>query len=315
MSQISAASAARLAPGMSARCSFIKRAAWANAGQTLLVAHGSGLSVWEGGFDARPDHVFATEAPMRAVTVSPLEPLAATAGHDGQIRLWDTLTWKRDQTMPFQPHKGAVSAVCFHPTRRVLASGDSYGAAMQVDLSSGRFMKLIGHSKEISRIAYSPDGAVIATGSWDSTARLFSATTGIHQHTLEHGAWVRWLAFSPGGTQLATACSDGVLRLWDCADGTLIHEVEAHAPGFDTLDYSPDGSLLVTGGRDGALRLWDAETLTLLAEREGAHQKPVLTLAFRPQGDYLISGGGDNWLHLWENSAEDAAPPIDAPGA
>ena len=304
MTPITAASAARLAPGMSARCAFIKRAAWANEGQTLLVAHGSGLSVWQGGFDARPDHVFATEAPMRAVTASSLGPLAATAGHDGQIRLWDTVTWKRDQSMPFQPHKGAVSAVGFHPSRWVIASGDSYGNAMQIDLNSGRFMKLTGHSKEISRIAYSTDGALIATGSWDGTARLFSATTGIHQHTLEHGAWVRWLAFNPGGSQVATACSDGVLRLWNCADGELVHEAEAHAPGFDALDYSPDGSLLVTGGRDGALRLWDAVTLALLGEHEGAHQKPVLTLAFRPQGDFLISGGGDNWLHLWEIPAE-----------
>lgn len=309
MSLITAASAARLALGMTARCTFIKRAAWANDGQTLIVAHGSGLSVWSGGFDQRPDHVFATEAPMRAVAASPLGPMAATAGHDGQIRLWNTQTWQRDQTMPFQPHHNAVSALAFHPSRRVLASGDSNGYAVQVDLTSGRFMKLTGHAKEVSRIVYSRDGKQIATGSWDGTVRLFSATTGLPQHTLEHGAWVRWLTFSADGSQIATACTDGVLRLWNGSDGMLIHEVEAHAPGFDTLDLTPDGSLLVTGGRDGALRLWDAATLALLAEREGAHEKPVLTLVFRPQGDFLISGGGDNWLHLWE------VPDISAPRA
>lgn len=307
MSLITAANAAQLALAMTARCGYITRAVWANGGQALVVSHGSGLSIWLGGFDARPNHVFAAEAPMRAVAASSLGPLAATAGHDGQIRLWNTETWTRDQQMPVQLHRGAATAVGFHPSRWVIASGDANGFAVQVDLKSGRFMKLLGHSKDITRIAYSPDGKQIATGSWDRTARLFNATTGIHQHTLEHSAWVRWLAYSRDGAQVATACSDGVLRLWNSADGTLAHEVEAHPSGLDALDWSPDGSLLATGGRDGALRLWDASTLALLGVRENAHTKPVLTLAFRPQGDFLISGGGDNWLHLWEIPAED--PP------
>jgi WD40 repeat protein len=311
MNLITTDTATRLALGLAARCTFIKRAAWANDGQTLVVAHGSGLSVWMGGFDERPDHVFASEAPMRAVAASPLGPMLAAAGHDGRIRLWNTLTWQRDRAMPIQLHKGAVSAIGFHPARWIIASGDSTGYAAQVDLDSGRFMRLIGHTKEISRIVYSPDARQIATGSWDGTARLFNATTGAALHVLEHGAWVRWAAFSTDGTTLATACTDGSLRLWNTADGTIVNETPAHSGGFDTLALSPDGSLLVTGGRDGALRVWDAATLAPLVECPNAHDKPVLTLVFRPQGDFLISGGGDNWLRLWEVPAdpEDGAQP------
>lgn len=311
MSLITAASASQLALGMTARCTYIKRATWANEGLCLIVAHGSGLSVWMGGFDARPDHVFASEAPMRAIAASALGPLAATAGHDGTIRLWDTETWQRDQHMPVQLHHNPVTAISFHPSRWIVASGDASGFAVQVDLDSGRFMKLLGHTKEVSRIVYSPDARQIATGSWDRTVRLFSSVTGIHQHTMEHGAWVRWLAYSNDGSRISTACTDGVLRQWSTIDGSLIREVEAHEPGFDTLDLSPDGSLLATGGRDGAIRLWDSETLVLLGEHAVAHQKPVLTLAFRPQGDYLISGGGDNWLHLWEIPAGDTGSDSD----
>ena len=311
MDRITPATAPHMAVGMTARCSFIKRATWANDGQTLIVAHGSGLSVWLGGFDARPDHVFASEAPMRSIAASRVEPLAATGGHDGSIRLWNTETWKRERKMPVQLHHGAVSAVAFHPSRMIVAGADSNGFAAQVDLASGRFMRLPGHTKEVSRIVYSPDASRIATGSWDGTARLFNATTGAPLHVLPHDAWVRWVAFSANGAQLLTACTDGILRLWDVQTGELLHQVEAHPGGFDTLDVTPEGSVLATGGRDGAIRMWNAHTLELLAACEGAHEKPVLTLVFRPQGDYLISGGGDNWLLLWEVADEDGAAEPD----
>ncbi len=315
MSLITAATATQLTLGLSARCTFITRAAWTRDGHALILAHGNGLSVWIGGFEARPNHVFATEAPVRAVATSPLGPLAAVGGHDGAIRLWNTDTWQRDRAMPVQMHKSAVTALRFHPRRAILASGDGNGQLYQVDLDSGRFMKLGGHAKEVTSVAYSPDGALLATGSWDDSAKLWSATTGALLQTLEHPDWVRWLAFSPGDGALVTAGRDGLLREWSPAEGALRRMFEAHTGGMDTLAYSPDGSLLATGGRDGALRLWDAAALAPLHTVEDAHAKPLLTLAFRPQGDFLISGGGDNWAHLWEIPAAAEAAVDDEPAA
>ncbi len=311
MKPITADTAGQLALGMAARCSLITRTAWANEGQSLIVAHGNGLSVWMGGFDAHPDHVFATEAPLRALAVSPLGPLAAVGGHDGRIRLWNTETWQRDQAMPVQLHKGAVTALAFHPTRPIVASGDAFGAVIQVDLDSGRFMKLTRHAKEVTSVAWSADGAQLASGSWDGTVQVSSAVTGALEQTLIHEDWVRGLAFHPSGAQVVTACRDGNLRAWSAEDGRLLSVIPAHTGGVDALTLSPDGALIASGGRDGALRLWHAETLIPAAVIDDAHAKPLLTLAFRPQGDFLISGGGDNWLRLWEIPASGDAPASD----
>lgn len=310
MSLITAATAKQLAIGMSARCTTITCAAWANGGQALIVAHGNGLSIWAGGFDARPDHVFAAEAPLRALAVSRLRPIAAVGSHDGSIRLWNTESWQHEPALPVQMHQAAVTALAFHPARAILASGDALGNVYQYDLNSARFMKLSNHGKEVTSLAYTPDGACLASGSWDQTAHLSTAATGALIHTLPHPDWVRALTFTPDGASLLTACRDGQLRVWSL-DGELRSTIPAHDGGLDCVAISPDGSLTASGGRDGALRLWQTESLIPLTVLNDAHTRPVLTLTFRPQGDFLISGGGDNWLHLWEIPAVSNAPDAD----
>src|SRR5262249_10979132 len=57
---------------------------------------------------------------VSAVAFSPTESLLASAGSDGVLRLWDTVTWRLRDDRP--RHAGAVRALAFSPDGRLLAS-------------------------------------------------------------------------------------------------------------------------------------------------------------------------------------------------
>src|SRR5262249_6330111 len=78
--------------------------------------------------------------------------LLATAGQDGTIQLWDTLTGKQfdhlpkdpgpeAKSPPARPHTGPVHALAFGPGERLLASGGADGLVKIWDLPTGTILK------------------------------------------------------------------------------------------------------------------------------------------------------------------------------
>ena len=108
---------------------------------------------------------------------------------------------------------GHVTAVGFHPRKRILASGGVDG-----------MMRL-----------------------WD--LRAPAAPRPVGEPVPAHEEGVRALAFSPDGALLATGGSDRTVRLWRITDSGLVPAGEAgcHEGSVAGVAFSPDGRLLVTG--------------------------------------------------------------------
>eukprot|EP00741_Cyanophora_paradoxa_P018675 tig00021073_g18025.t1 len=79
------------------------------------------------------------DKPVRALAASPRAPYAATAHADGRVRIWEpaneknSVRWTMDE-IPNDPLR--PSAVCFHPSRDVLALGGASGRVRLVSIAS-----------------------------------------------------------------------------------------------------------------------------------------------------------------------------------
>ncbi len=210
----------------------------------------------------------------------------ASAGLDGALRLWNTLTGEDERELAASA--GAVTGLAFTPNGQELLAYDKTGALLAYRLSDGR------------------------------PARSFQAcSSGLPGCTAP--------AFSPDRAILALsdpAHPDGPgVRLWDAQNGALLATL-ATAPALDPLRiasvaFSPDGRLLAIGSQDGALEVWGVSGGLFTA---GAHlrvtepgdglnlrDRPALGGSIRSQlakGEALtllegpVLAGGFNWWRI-----------------
>jgi len=105
----------------------------------------------------------------RTVLLSPDGNLVATAGFDGTVRIWKTITGDEIARMS---HDARVPWIDFSPDGKHIATA-SYDAARVWEIMTGREVARIGHGDAVISVAFSPDGKYLATASIDKAARTW----------------------------------------------------------------------------------------------------------------------------------------------
>jgi WD40 repeat protein len=155
-----------------------------------------------------------------ALSFAPDGKTLATAGEDGNTRVWEVATGKELLVLPCHEHVHAVAFVA-----------DGAG-------KPGRWL---------------------ATGGDDTLVRLWDLATGKLRVAWAHAEPARSLAASADGKYLAVGAGRAI-ALWDVAAGKKLRQWAAHAGGVLSLAFTPDGKGLLSGGRadkpiSGGLRL------------------------------------------------------------
>ena len=211
---------------------------------------------------------------------------------DGTIRLWDVSTGTHIRTIPPQTRwypPGSVGSIAFSPDGNTLANKGHL-----FDVSTGKNIKTLEHTRQVESVAFSPDGNTLATGDTDGRVILFDVSTGKNIKTLSGNTkWVYSVSFSPDGTTLASGSSEETF-LWDVSTGENIRTLS----GGYSLSFSPDGTTLASVGRswEGIIHLWDVSTGKNIKIISGGSY-----VSFSPDGTTLASGSSGE-IRLWDVS-------------
>ena len=257
-------------------------------GESLLYRPGD-VVVWKVADGSRVGDPAGHPTAVWAVKVSADGKLAATAGYDGLVKLWDlqARTLKHD----LKKHKGWVRSLAFSPDGTRLASAGEDGTVVLWDTGTGAEVKTLpAHTGAVTAVAFSRDGSTLATAGGDKLVKLWNAADGAEKGKLEgHGDTIWAVAYSPDGSRLATASADRTIRLWNTSDSKEYAVLPGHKDWVTSVAFSADGGRLVSGSLDGAVKLWD---VIAKGEQEGPAKlaASVWAVAFTPDGTSIFAG-------------------------
>lgn len=263
-------------------------ATFATAGGESLLYRAGDVVVWKAD-GTRVGDLAGHPTAVWAVKISRDGKLAATAGYDGLVKLWDypDRTLKTD----LKKHKGWVRSLDFSPDGTKLATAGEDGTVVIWETADGSEVKTItAHAGPVTAIEFSPDGGTLATGGGDKIVKLWDAANGTEKAKLEgHGDAVWSVAFAPDGATLATAAADRTVKLWSIADKKETATLKGHKDWVTSVAFSTDGSRLASGSLDGGIKLWDVKAA---GEQEGpaAEKSSVWCVAFAPDGKQMLVG-------------------------
>lgn len=231
------------------------------------------------------------------------EPVLASTGDDGILRLWDPSDGKPIGIVGRHSHSVSALAWGVLDLRPVLASTSD--RSVQVwDVTSGAQLFTIKDAFQALAWGTVDDRLVLAYSAPGNAVRLCDAESRTRLADLKgHTGYVKalaWGAQHDGAPALATA-GDHTVRIWDPREKVSTSESatgDVLAVDWGTVEGA---SVLASGGEHGTVQLWDVSNAAELRVLKG-HTGYVHALAWGAIDGraVLASVGQDGVLRIWD---------------
>ena len=204
----------------------------------------------------KPDHVIQdAHGGGSVVAIAKTEPMGASGGWAGNIRIWDLNEGK--QSSAWKAHRGEVKSLGFLDRDRSLISAGYDGRIVKWDLA-GRPRQQVKTDSPITDVALDNRHGVIVSGHKDGTVRRWSLDRlrPLNRYRALSDQ-VRAVALDPASGLIASADADGNVYLWRKNESPA--HLDRLPTDIRTLRFSPDGRHLF-GGTWFHIYRWDTAT-------------------------------------------------------
>ena len=256
-------------------------------GESLLYRPGD-VIIWKSD-GSRVGELPGHQTAVWAVDVSTDGKLAATAGYDGLVKVWD-LQGRRLKA-DLKQHKGWVRSLAFSPDGSQLASAGEDGKVFLWNTQDGKAAHAVAaHKGPVTAITFSPDGKTFISGGGDNLVKVWNAADGTAVQTLKgHDDTIWSIVYSPSYPQFVSTGADRSIRVWSAKNFKQIDVFTGHKDWVTSAGFNSDGTRLVTASLDGVIKLWDTQK-----KREQQGLKPqtssVWCVAFAPDDQSIFVG-------------------------
>lgn len=264
------------------------------------------LRVWDLAANALVDTLYPAHDDIVYAAVAARDvPLAASAGGDGVVRLWDLDTLACRVVLAGHTHRVYDVALSPDGTTALTASHDRTIRVWDAATGATR-ATLHGHSDAVFAVAFVPGARSAVSASKDGTIRVWALEAAeARASTQEHDGWIQALAVAPDGRLAITAGQDHRLRVWDTSDPRVprvTHVLPRHHDAVSAVALHAASGTLVSGSRDRRIVVWD------LADGSARHVLPVQgdaigAVAIAADGALALSGSDDGYVKLWDLAA------------
>ena len=213
---------------------------------------------------------------------------------EGELRIYDTKTWKIRHTLG---KKG--TAVAFARDSKTVAVGMKKTVSI-FNVASGRELLKIDPAGKVrvDKIVYSPDGKTIAVGPGKLT-NLWDVGSGRPAGSFTNKGDVMRILFSPDGKTLATCGSPGRATLWDRASGKSI--VLNHGATVCDVAFCANAKQVITAGADAQAKLWNAADGSPMRSLTASTPDDwIYFVAMSPTAKHAITSSAAGSAILWD---------------
>jgi WD40 repeat protein len=252
-------------------------------------------------------------AQVPALALGPVLLLAATAGDDQTIRLWDFReAVPRVRTLAFGIGGDSVADVAFARDGDYLATANANGTVTILKVPPlpppyrpgppGKLpsaMALAQRPTAADALDPARVGAELRQRIGDPAEGLPGLVAVLDDPNGHEGRQVLGVAVSPDGQRLASVGRDFIVHLWDLKTGKHLQRFSGHRRATIGIAFSPDGQWLASSSIDGMIRIWDVVTGNALYAPL-IHGGDVRQVVFTPDGKTLASASANVGIKLWD---------------
>ena len=231
----------------------------------------------------------------------PSEPLVASAGEDGKIRIWNPHSGRTIKTL----HGGGgwIGSVQWSPDGRKLVEGGGGDRVRIWNYESGQVEAEFEHPVGALTTRWSPSADRIASVAFGGSIFIWNVESGEEVEQLTYPKGHLWaLAWSPDGRQVAYGGSDSIIRIRDLQSQTVIHELKGHSGVVRGLDWSRHGKGLLSCSSTGEVMIWRTDRDQPRKVFSIQAESSVYHVAWHPSDSIqLLTAGKDRSITIWNS--------------
>jgi hypothetical protein len=235
-----------------------------DAQRVVLGTEGGNVIVLTAASGAPSANLRGHQGAVTALDISRDGSMAASAGVDGTLRLWDLRTGRETSSVRSQPGIDAVALSA--DGRRVVAGASPGGVLLWNTVANAAPLALNSSTPGTVAVGFGEAGRIVAMGS-DGTIQTWDPNnTAAPSRSYRAASQARSAEISDDGRAAAVSDSETHTAVVDLESGRVLREFAA-SPGssrFVMVDIAQ--RRLITGGGDGIVRIWNLNSGTTLAQ-------------------------------------------------
>jgi WD40 repeat protein len=268
-------------PVKAAHVAIVDALAYHPTGKFLASGSYQEVVIWDAKTGALRQKLTGFADCVVALAFSPDGKYLATGGgaatEDGEVKVYDTATWKLAVAIKKNGHSDTVFGVSFSPDSKLLASCGADKFVKVFEIPSGKFVKSFeGHTHHVLDVGWKGDGKLLASCGADNVVKVWDYAKGEQARTINaHNKQVTRLVFIGKTPNFATCSGDATIRFWNADNGGNVRNFGGNSDYVYAVAVSPDGKIVAAGGEEGVLRLYNGDNGSLVKSVEPPGAKPA----------------------------------------